>query len=151
MKGARLIALVASIALVLVLVLSSCGDASTPTSSPTSTPTPTQTPPPTSGPTPTPQVIEVEKEYRALNPSGAFIPVETQALSPRLDSFNGKTIYVIQGEADPVIMPALAAALPVEFPNATFVYYNPSSSFGATSADDTVVAEADGVIRGIGW
>ena len=124
MKGKRLIALAASLALVLMLLLASCNGGGG---------------------------SAEDKDYRALSPSGNFIPVETSALSPRLDSFDGKTIYVIQGEADPVIMPALAAALPVAFPNATFVYYNPSSSFGSTSADDTTVAEADGAIRGIGW
>ena len=151
MRRSRLIALVASITLVVVLVLSSCNGGATP--NPSATATATTTPTPTSGPvaTPTPRVIEVEKEYRVMNPTGIFIPVETQALSPRLDTINGKTIYVIQGEADPVIMPALAAELPHAYPNATFVYYEPSSSFGPSSAPDTVVDEADGVIRGIGW
>ena len=145
MERKKLIALAASIALVLALALSGCNGGASPNPSATATPT--------SGPTatPTPQVIEVDKEYRVLNPAGSFIPVETQALSPRLDTINGKTIYVIQGEADPVIMPALAAALPTAYPNATFVYYQPASSFGPSSVDDTTKAEADGVIRGNGW
>ena len=144
MRRSRSIAFIAGVTL-MVLVLSGCGNGSTPAPSSTATPT--------SGPvaTPTPRVVEVEKEYRVLNPTGVFIPVETQALSPRLDSLNGKTIYVIQGEADPVIMPALAAELPHAYSNTTFEYYEPSSSFGPSSPDDTVVAEADGVILGIGW
>ena len=150
MKRNGLIVLVASVALVLVMVLSGCGNGATPTPSGIATPTPTY-----SGPTPTPRVeiqtVEVEKEYRAMNPAGIFIPVETVGLSQRLDSFDGKTIYVIQGEADPVIMPALAQELPREYPNGTFVYYNPSSSFGSSRPDDTTISEADAAIRGIGW
>ena len=151
MERKKLIALVASISLVLVLAFCGCSSETSNSPTPTSTSGPTATP--TSGPvaTPTPQVIEVEKEYRVLNPVGAFIPVETQALSPRLDTLNGKTIYVIQGEADPVIMPALAAALPTAYPNATFVYYQPASSFGPSSVDTTTREEADGIIRGNGW
>ncbi len=126
MKRGKIIALVASIALILALVLSGCNGGGGGGSS-------------------------EDKEYQALNPAGIFVPVETSALSPRIDNLDGKTIYVIQGEADPVIMPALAAALPVEFPNATFVYYQPASSFGPSATDATVQAEADGVVRGIGW
>ena len=124
MKRKNVILLTTSLALVFMLVLSGCG---------------------TGGGSAN------DKDYRALNPVGIFIPVETYGLSPRIDSFNGKTIYVVQGEADPVIMPALAEELPRQYPNSTFVYYEPQSSFGSSSPDDTTVAEADAVIRGIGW
>ena len=122
MKRKNLIALVVSIALVLALVLSGCAGGA-----------------------------GADKEYRALNPQGDFQPVETVSLAARLDTLNGKTIYIIQGEADPVIMPALAEQLPKDYPNTTWVYYNPVSSFGVTKPDDTTKAEADAVIRGIGW
>ena len=147
-KRRNLIALFAAIALVLVLVLTGC-PAATPTPSATATATPTSTPSATS----TPQVVtvEVEKSYKCLNPQGIFIPVETSALSPRLDTLNGKTIYIIQGEADPVIMPALSKMANEEYPNTTWVYYNPVSSFGSSSIPAEVVAAADGLIRGIGW
>ena len=140
MSKKRFIVLLASIGLILVLVLSGC-------TAPEAEPeiiekTVTET---------VEKVVEVEKEYRCLNPEANFIPVETSALSPRLDTMDGKTVYIIQGEADPVIMPALAERLPHDYPNTTFVYYNPTSSFGSSSPDDTVVAEADAVVRGIGW
>jgi len=155
MKGKRSILSVASIALILVLLLTGCNGSTTPTPSPSSstepTATPTVTPTPGQTATPTPQVVEVDKQYRVLNPAGEFIPVQTFALSPRLASIDGKRIYVVQGEADPVIMPALAAALPAKFTKTTFVYYQPSSGFGPTAPDDTTIAEADGVIRGNGW
>ena len=125
MKRNGMVAFLASIVLIVVLLASGCGNGGGGSAQ--------------------------EDTYRVLNPVGVFIPVETQALSPRIDSFNGKTIYVIQGEADPVIMPALAGELPRQYPNSTFVYYEPQSSFGASAPDDTTIAEADGVIRGIGW
>ncbi len=126
MKRKNLIALVSSIFLVLVLVLTGCNGGGGGGSS-------------------------EDKTYRALNPQGDFQPVETVSLAARLDTLNGKTIYIIQGEADPVIMPALAEALPRDYPNTTWVYYKPVSSFGDTRPDDTTKAEADAVIRGIGW
>lgn len=148
MERKRLTTLVASIGLVLAVVLSGCvnGSTSTPTLTPSSIATPT------SGPnaTPTPQVIEVEKKYRALNPQGILQPVETYALSPRLESFDGKTIYVIQAdaEANPVIMPVLAEQLPKNFPNTTFVYRHLQSSLVPAPVDDTTLENADAVILG---
>ena len=127
MSKRKLIALAASIALVLVVVLSGCGNGG-------------------NGGT----TVE-DKTYRVVNPTGEFVPVETLALSPRLDTIDGKTIYIVQGEADPVILPALATAMPTAYPNTTFVYYQPSSSFGPSAPDDTTKEEADGVIRGNGW
>jgi hypothetical protein len=89
--------------------------------------------------------------YKCLNPQGDFIPVQTVALSPRLDTLNGKTIYVVQGEADPVIMPALFELLKKDYPSTTFVFYKPSSSFGESAVDTDTKADADATIRGIGW
>ena len=136
MRRNRLIALIASISLVLVLVASGCGG--------------------NGG-------SSEDKEYRALNPVGIFIPVETSALSPRLDTIVGKTLYVCQGEADPVIMPALYEALQHEFPSTTFIYYDrsdfgpsrPGTGGSASSTnlpeDPDILTKVDGVIRGIGW
>lgn len=146
MERKRLITLVASIGLVLAVVLSGCGNGST--STPTLTPSSTATPTPGPSATPTPQVIEVEKKYRVLNPQGILQPVETSALSPRLESLDGKTIYIIQGEADPVIMPVLAEQLPETYPDTTFVYIDSQSSFELTPVYDTILENADAVIMG---
>jgi len=86
-----------------------------------------------------------------LNPQGSFIPVQTKALAPRLDTIEGKTIYVVQGEADPVIFPALIERLKKDYTKTTWVYYLPSSSFGITAVDDTMKADAKAAIRGNGW
>ena len=130
MHKRKLIALAASITLVLVVVLSGCSNGGNGGNGGTS--------------------VE-DKTYRVVNPVGEFIPVETQPLAPRLDTIDDKTIYIIQGEADPVIMPALAEEMPRQYPNTTFVYYQPVSSFGPNAPDETTEAEADGIIRGNGW
>jgi hypothetical protein len=86
-----------------------------------------------------------------VNPAGDFVPVQTKALAARLDTIDGKTIYVVQGEADPVIMPALIEKLRKDYPKTTWNFYQPSSSFGLAAPDDTMKKEAKGLIRGIGW
>lgn len=149
MKRKNLISLVASIGFVLALVLSGCGPAATPT--PSATATPTETPTPTATPTPTPTApIGVELTFNCLNPTGTFQPVQVSALAPRLDTIDGKTIYVNQGEADPVIMPALWEIVQTDFPKTTWKYIA-VSSFGPTAIEADVRAAADAVIRGIAW
>ena len=101
--------------------------------------------------TPTPVVAATDKVYNALNPQGSFVPVQTKAISPRLDTIDGKTIYVVQGEADAVIMPALIDRLKKDYPKTNWVFYSPSASFGITAVDDTIKADAKATIRGNGW
>jgi len=135
----HLTALLVSIGLILVLVLSACAPAAeVEVVEKVVEKTVTQT-------------VEVEKEYRCLNPQGDQLPVEITALAPRLDTIVGKKIYVKQGEADPVIMPALAERLEKDYPDTEWVYYNPESSFGTNTPEADVLADADAVIRGIGW
>jgi hypothetical protein len=143
-KKKNLVVLLASISLVLVLVLTGCGQTTTTPSTPSAPSTP-------SSPQVVTKTVEVEKTYKAMNPTGVFIPVETKGLAPRLDTLDGKTIYVQQGEADPVIMPALAQALPAKYPKTTWVYYKPTSSFVVSAPDATTKAEAKATICGIGW
>lgn len=100
-----------------------------------------------------------EKTFNCLNPVGIQPPVTIVPLSPRLDTIVGKTIYIVQGEADPIIMPALVTALQQKYPTTFFNYYQPSSSFGPTAPDDTMKAAskadgtggANGIIRGNAW
>ena len=92
-----------------------------------------------------------EKTYSCLNPVGIQPPVTISPLAPRLDTLDGKTIFIVQGEADPVIFPALYEACKAKFPKTTWNYYQPSSSFGPSSIDDTVKAEAKATLRGVAW
>ena len=99
-----------------------------------------------------------------MDPTGIFIPVNTVGLAPRLTTIEGKTIYVCQGEADPVIMPALWKAIVPKYPKTKFLYYDVSAfgpntpGTGTTPAastgqpeDPDILKKIDGAIRGIGW
>jgi hypothetical protein len=133
----------------------------TPATGPAATVTVT---PPTVTVTATPTAADAkDKTYRSVNPAGVFIPVQTKGLAPRLNNIDGKTIYVCQGEADPVIMPALYKRLVKDYTKTTFLYYDrsdfgpnvPGSGAVASSTgqpeDPDILKKVQGVIRGIGW
>jgi len=148
-RNRSLIVLIASIVMMLSAVAISC----TPTVG-TPTPTPTQpaaTTTPTPTPTPTQTAPVTDKKYNALNPRGIPQPVNIIGLAARLDTLDGKNIYIVQGEADPVIMPALNERMKTDYPKANIVYYLPQSSFGPSTPDATTLADAKAVIRGVGW
>lgn len=87
---------------------------------------------------------------KALNPAGRHMPLEVQGLAPRLDTIDGKTIYIHQGEADPVLMPALLELVKKKYPNVKWRYIA-HSDFGPRKAENEVLAEADAVIKGVAW
>jgi hypothetical protein len=153
----------------LVLILSAitafnCAGGNTPAPTQTTQPTQTAQPSPTAKTTqPTQSTPQASNNIRAINPTGLFVPVQTKPLAPRLDKIDGKTIYVCQGEADPVIMPALYKRLVKDYPGTKFIYYD-RSDFGpnvpgtggvATSTnqpeDPDILKKVDAVIRGNGW
>jgi hypothetical protein len=159
LKTRNLMALLASVVIILILITISCAPTAAPT---TPTPTSTTTKAPVA-PTPTTTIVEVDRKYNVVDPTGIFRPVQTQAISPRLDTIDGKTIYVCQGEADPVIMPALYKRLVKDYPKTKFIYYD-RSDFGPTTPgtggtasstnqveDPDILKKVQGIIRGIGW
>ena len=78
------------------------------------------------------------------------MPVNVFPLAERLDTLDGKEGWVNQGEADPIIMPAIWERVQVDFPKTSW-HYIATSSFGPTSPEADVVAAADFVIRGNSW
>jgi len=87
-----------------------------------------------------------------MSPRGIALPVQIKSLAERLTlPLDGKTIFIVQGEADPVIMPALYEIAQEKLPKVTWNYYNPTSGFGPLTADATTLTAADAVIRGVGW
>jgi hypothetical protein len=161
LKGKNLIPIAASIVMAIALVAIACTQAAAPT---TTTPTSTKTTAPVaSTPAPTTTIVEVDRKYNVVDPTGIFRPVQTQAISARLDTIDGKTIYVCQGEADPVIMPALYKRLVKDYTKTKFIYYD-RSDFGPTTPgtggassstnqveDPDILKKVQGIIRGIGW
>jgi hypothetical protein len=144
LKSKHLIALFASIILI-VLLATSC----TPTATqPGATTTATQ-PTVTVTATPTTKVEYRETIYRALNPRGIEPPVDCKALAPRLDTLDGKTIQVTIAEADPIIAGPLGERLLKDNPKSTWKT-EWVQTFGP-SAPTEAMLKADAVILGIGW
>ncbi len=147
MRNKKFMVLTASIIMMLVLVLMSCAPATT-TSTPTATatkPAATVTQPPVT------QVVEKDKAYNYLSPRGIALPTPIRALAARPASLDGLKVYICQGEADPIIMPAMAKLLPTMYPKTTWVYFEPTSGFGPAAVQDDVKANAKAVMRGISW
>ena len=146
MKGKHLLVLLATIFVILVMVATSCSPTAQPTATgvkTTVTVTVTATPSSTAA-------AAKDKTYKVLNPEGDFVPVQTRALSPRLDTIKGKTIYVWQGESDPVIGPALYALVQKSYPDTTWKYVG-VSGMGLSAIEADVKASAQAVIRLNGW
>jgi hypothetical protein len=91
----------------------------------------------------------VEPVYKVLNPTGIYIPVQTVAISARLDSLAGKKIRFYESEATNIQLPTLRAHLTKDYPTATFVVDH-TEGFGRSTpnADDLTMQAA---IRGVGW
>jgi ABC-type oligopeptide transport system substrate-binding subunit len=131
-KKKQLIALLVSFSLVLALILSACAQQGGTT------------------PTGTTAGTAQDKVYKVQNPQGIYIPVETHALAPRLDTLAGKNIYYYESEANPVIMPVLLKKLKQDYPTATWKYYE-TQGWGTDTPTEDDLKGVDAVIRGIGW
>jgi hypothetical protein len=92
---------------------------------------------------------EVEKVYQVLNPAGTYQTVETHACAPRLDTVDGKIIFINQGEAYPVVLPVLIPKLQKDYPKTTFIIgYN--KSYGTLNLSD-IPKNAQAQIMGVSW
>ncbi len=152
MKIRSLIPIIISIGLGIVLAVTACTQPTSPVV-PVVTPTPAQTAA-TTVPAPAPatvtQIVEKDKVYNCLSPQGIQPSVEIKPLAARLDTLDGKVVYVNQGEADPIIMPALWERVKKDYPKTNWKYIA-TSSFGPSSLEAEVTASAKAVIRGIAW
>jgi hypothetical protein len=149
LKRKGLLLFVANILVIISFALVGCQSTNTPqaTNTPTTKPTTTTSSPATTVVT---QTVEVDKKYNCLSPQGVQLPVQVSGLSPRLDTFDGKVIYVNQGEADPITMPALWDRVQKDYPKAIWRYIQ-TSSFGPNAPEQEVLTDAKAVIRGISW
>ncbi len=92
---------------------------------------------------------EQDKVYRCLNPVGISLPVETFPLAPRLESLEGKTIYLsITGEPDITI--PLEKQLRAEYPQ---VNWKTKKTYTITPVEmsDEEIKGCDGVIQAVCW
>jgi hypothetical protein len=90
-----------------------------------------------------------EKTYRCLNPVGIDEPVETFPLAPRLDTLDGKEIYLsICGEPDITI--PLEKKLKMDYPD---VNWRIKKTYGTNPVplSDEEKKTCDGLIQGVAW
>jgi hypothetical protein len=152
LKSKGLLLLIANILVIISFALVGCQSTNTPQATTTTTPT---TKPTTTAPSPATtvvtQTVEVDKKYNCLSPQGIQLPVQVSPLAPRLTTFDGIVAYVNQGEADPIIMPALWERVQKDYPKTTWKYIA-TSSFGPNTPEQELIDnKARAVIRGISW
>ena len=124
--------------LVLVMIISACGQsATTTTSKPGAT-------------TSKPGGTATEPVKKVVNPQGVYIPVETKPCAPRIDSLAGKTILYYESEATNMHMPTLLIQLKKDYPTATFDVIH-VENFGSNTPTAEQIAKYKAVIRGVGW
>jgi hypothetical protein len=98
-----------------------------------------------------------EKTYKCLNPVGIHTPVDLSPLAPRLDKFDGKTIFVsigAGGEQDITI--PLPKKLQEKYPQVNWIIQGAGphlTKAGSISLTDEQVesGEIDALIRGVIW
>ena len=92
-------------------------------------------------------------EYTVLNPRGLPKDVERVAISPRLASLSGKTVYLVgQKGAQQRPLPQLTEALTKALPDTKFVLVGKAGFFATDEPKlfDQVAKNADAVIYGVG-
>ncbi len=90
------------------------------------------------------------KTYKCLNPLGMQEPVELKSLAPRIDTIDGKTIYVcINAGGDQDITIPLLKKLPADYPN---VNWKIKRQFGFNAdLTEEEKKDADALIGGVIW
>lgn len=86
-----------------------------------------------------------------LNPLGTPPPIKLNAMAPRLDTLEGKTIYVDNNgyPGTSILLPELIAVMKEKFPDTKFIYSDkPAGSM--MPAQDEAVGEADALIVATG-
>jgi len=90
------------------------------------------------------------EKYKCLNPVGIQTSVDLLPLAPRLDTIDGKTIYVcINAGGDQDITIPLLKRLPVDYPN---VNWQIKRKFGfSASLTEEEKKTCDAMIAGVIW
>ncbi len=89
------------------------------------------------------------EKYRCLSPLGIELPVKTFALAPRLDTIEGKEIYLsITGEPD--ITLALEKKLKADYPNVNWRLKKTYTTVPVPLTDEEMKT-ADALIQAVCW
>ena len=92
-----------------------------------------------------------EPVLTVLNPLGTPPPIKLIPMAPRLDTLEGKTIYVDNNgyPGTSVLLPELVAVMKEKFPNTKFIY-NDKQAGSMTMNQDPAMGEADAIIIATG-
>lgn len=94
-------------------------------------------------------MAEKERIYKCLNPVGIQNPVDTFPLAPRLDTIDGKEIWLsICGEPDITI--ALEKRLKGDYPDVNW-RIKKTYQTNAIPLTEEEMKTADGLVQGIAW
>ena len=94
-------------------------------------------------------MAQQDRVYKCLNPIGIQTPIETFPLAPRLDTLDGKEIWIsITGEPDITI--ALEKRLRTDYPN---INWKQKKTYGIDPVrlSEEEMKTADGLIQAICW
>ena len=98
------------------------------------------------------QAVQVANvKLTVLNPLGTPPPIKLKAMAPRLDTLDGKTIYVDNNgyPGTSILLPELIAVMKEKFPNTKFIY-NAKPAGSIMPAEGPAVGEADALIVATG-
>jgi hypothetical protein len=101
------------------------------------------------------QVAPAEEEITVLTPLGHPPSITLRPMSPRLDTLEGKTVYIVDNiyPGSDLLLTEMAAWFEREMPD-TKAFYKRKGGFGFESEDPALWAEvkekADAVIIGLG-
>lgn len=77
-----------------------------------------------------------EEKITVLNPMGTPPPVQLRAMAPRLDSIDGKTIYIVNDgyPGSNILCAELEKGFKETYPNTTFIYKDKRGGMGGEDA-----------------
>jgi hypothetical protein len=151
MRLNKIVVLVVVIVSIAGLLMSGCATNAPQTRNTPAASTPTQsTTVSTPAPAPAPITVQAETKYNVLSPRGVQLPVNISPLANRLTTFDGKTIWLTQAEADAVIMPALFDRLKKDYPKTTF-NKTESAARGPLKLTADQLKTCDAIVQGVAW
>lgn len=93
-----------------------------------------------------------EPKLTVLNPRGMPPPIRLVPMAPRLDTLDGKTVYLVGISFTEPVMGELHKLLQERYPKTTWVYKNRGGSFFADSPElwNEIKERGNAAILGIG-
>ena len=96
--------------------------------------------------------LAAEAKISVLNPRGVLPPIRLIPMAPRLDTLDGKTVYIIHTAFGEPFLPEMQKLLAARYPKTNWIYRRKAGSY--FDDDPKLWAEiqekGNGVIMGVG-